>query len=175
MMERPFLPITSSFLFHRGMERLLLLSIVQQSTIELGLLLPIWHCSKPSHAQHWASLLRFLSSTSTCAVLQGFNESENGAPTSFVEVGLKECYVLLPAKRNTSIGLLCRYASHEQLLPPLTTEEALTSAGDIKFDLFARLQRVTPRLLHQVRNDQYSPMDNDSGFIEQMERKIKAL
>ena len=91
-MERPFLPTTSAFFFHKGMERLQLVAVTQQSAIELGLLLPIWH--------HYRELeIRFVRQ-----------------PRGFIG-----------------------------------------------------------RLLHELRNDRYSPIESGSGFTDQMHSKINAL
>ncbi|KAK8819442.1 hypothetical protein WA556_002432, partial [Blastocystis sp. ATCC 50177/Nand II] len=155
LMERPFLPTTSAFFFHKGMERLQLVAVTQQSAIELGLLLPIWHCQSAPNEPYWASLLRFLASTTSCAILSCDNP----------KVGLKEFYVLLSARGNTAIGLLCRYASFEQFLPPASEDPPASTTENLKFDL----------LLHELRNDRYSPIESGSGFTDQMHSKINAL
>lgn len=134
-MERPFLPTTSAFFFHKGMERLQLMAVTQQSAIELGLLLPIWHCQSAPNEPYWASLLRFLASTTSCAILSCDNPSTRPERGQRVEVGLKEFYVLLSARSNTAIGLLCRYASFEQFLPPASEDPPASTTENLKFDL----------------------------------------
>ena len=65
-------------------------------------------------------------------------------------MGLEEQYILLPAKNSEGIGLLCRMASRDQLLPPpvpLKVREddqrsEMTTGSDLmdlKFDLWIHI------------------------------------
>lgn len=80
-MERPFLPISNSHFYHTALQNLQVDKILQQTKIDLALLLPCWKCSSSSiHDENESiciALFRFLSSTSSCLQLKCTNPSIN--------------------------------------------------------------------------------------------------
>lgn len=47
--------------------------------------------------------------------------------------------------------------------------------GDLKFDLFRHRHLITSRMLHSLRKESFTPLDNDSGFLSQMKEKVSNL
>ena len=93
--------------------------------------------------------------------------------------------MLLPARENQRIALLCKMAMREQLLPApdscegdagngeRASEAERSRADDLKFDLYSRRKRVKNRMLHALRRDEPAAFSMRSEFIEQMNRQLK--
>ena len=66
-------------------------------------------------------------------------------------------------------------ACRDQIFTVAEAHSSELNQGDLKFDLLGYIHEIIIRMLHSLRKETFTPLDNESGFLFQMKEKVNNL